>query len=267
MPHPFLDHAGPTVYAHRGGGAEAPENSLAAFGNAMSIGFRYLETDARVSVDGVVMAVHDDRLDRVSNGRGLVSQHTVSELSSLRLRSADGSLSAEPIPTLEELVRAWPQARWNIDAKEDRVVDPLGNLLERLGLFERCCVGAFSDRRLGRLRERFGSRLCTSLGPREVTALRAASFGWPLRETAGIIAQVPMRLPLTPAIGGRSASVPVVDRRFQAVCRRLGVPVHVWTVNDAGEMQALLDAGIEGFMTDEPRRAAAVLRARGLWPD
>ena len=55
MPHPFLDHAGPTVYAHRGGGAEAPENSLAAFGNAMSIGFRYLETDARVSVDGVVM--------------------------------------------------------------------------------------------------------------------------------------------------------------------------------------------------------------------
>lgn len=255
------------IYAHRGGGGEAPENSLAAFGNAVALGFRYLETDVRLSADGVLMAVHDGRLERVSNGRGLLLQHTASELSALRLRSADGSLSSQVIPTLEELVRTWPQARWNIDAKEDRTVGPLGDFLERHDLLERCCIGAFSDRRLGRLRERFGSSLCTSLGPREVAASRAACFGWPLRPTAGMIAQVPVRLPLGPAIGGRSAAVPVVDRRFQDVCDRLGVPIHVWTVNDAREMRSLLDAGIGGFMTDEPRLAVAVLRERGLWPD
>ena len=267
MTHPFLEHVGPTVYAHRGGGAEAPENSLAAFGNAVSLGFRYLETDAQLSADGVLMAIHDARLERVSDGRGLVSQHTASELRTLRLRSADGSLSTDPIPTLEELVRTWPEARWNIDAKQDRTVAPLGDLLERLDLLDRCCVGAFSDRRLARFRTRFGDRLCTSLGPREVATLRAAGFGWPLRRTAGMIAQVPMRLPLGPRVGGRIAAVPVVDRRFQAVCSRLGVPVHVWTVNDAAEMRALLDAGVEGFMTDEPRLAATVLRERGLWPE
>ncbi len=267
MRHPFLDHPAPLVYAHRGGGAEAPENSMTAFAHAVAVGFVYLETDVHLSADGVLMALHDDRLERVSNGRGRVSDYTASELAGLRLRDVEGSLTTEPIATLEELVTTWPQARWNIDVKDDLGVEPLGDLLERLKLLDRCCIGAFSGRRLRRLRQRFGSRLCTSMGPGEVTWLWAEGFGAPHRRPAGLIAQVPLRLTLTRRIAGRALSVPVVDQRFLTACNRLAIPVHVWTVNDATEMDRLLDCGVQGFMTDKPRLAAAVLRARGLWPD
>jgi len=264
--HPFLAHDGPVVYAHRGGGAEAPENSMAAFANAVGLGFRYLETDARLSADGVVFALHDDRLERVSNGAGPLRDLPASAVARLRLRNADGSLSDQPIPTLEEVVTAWPHVRWNIDAKDASTVGPLGDLLERVGLLERCCVGAFSDGRLAALRRRFGPELCTALGPREVLRVRAATFGAPAGPVAGRVAQVPVRVPLAPAALGRRWALPLTDRRFVAGCRRRGIPVHVWTVNDPTEMAALLDLGVDGFMTDVPSLAAALLRARGQWP-
>ena len=264
--HPFLDHGGPVVYAHRGGGAERPENSTAAFTHAVELGFRYLETDARLSADGVLMALHDDRLERVSNGTGPVSGRTAAELGRLRLRDADGGLSDEPIPVLEDLLRAWPAVRWNLDAKDASTVGPLGDLLERLDLFDRCCVGSFSDRRLDRLRVRFGAALCTSLGPREVARVRAAGFGAPVGPVLGRVAQVPARLPLPALPGAPRWSVPVLGGRFVEACRRRGLPVHVWTVNDPAEMASLLDAGVDGFMTDRPTVAAALLRSRGQWP-
>jgi glycerophosphoryl diester phosphodiesterase len=265
--HPFLEHSGPVVYAHRGGGAERPENSVAAFAHAVTLGFRYLETDARLSADGVLVALHDDRLERVTNGTGPVSGRTAAELGRLRLRDADGELTDEPVPMLEDLLRAWPEVRWNLDAKDASTVGPLGDLLERLGLLERCCVGSFSDRRLERLRARFGSALCTSLGPREVARVRAASFGAPVGAVRGHVAQVPARVPLPAVRGAGRWSVPLLGGRFLDACRRRGLPVHVWTVDDPVEMTALLDAGVDGFMTDRPSVAAALLRARGAWPD
>jgi glycerophosphoryl diester phosphodiesterase len=263
---PFLDHAGPIIYAHRGGGEEHPENSMAAFAHAVSLGFRYLETDARLSADGVLIALHDDRLDRVSDGRGLVSEHSAAHITSRRLRHADGTLSDERIPALDDVIAAFPAARFNLDAKDARTVGPLGDLIERFDLLARCCVGAFSDERLDRLRGRFGAQLCTALGPREVARLRVASIGMPMRRPVGHVAQVPMVAPLPLGRRVPPVRVPVVDRRFLAVCRRFEVPVHIWTVNDTAEMAALLDRGIDGFMTDRPSAAVELLRSRGQWP-
>jgi glycerophosphoryl diester phosphodiesterase len=263
----FLDHPGPIIYAHRGGGEEHPENSMAAFAHAVSEGFTYLETDARLSADGVLIALHDDRLDRVSDGRGLVCEHSAAYIAGRRLRHADGSLSDERIPALADVIAAFPSARFNLDAKDASTVAPLGDLIERFDLLGRCCVGAFSDDRLDRLRRRFGADLCTALGPRAVARLRAASLGVPMGRPVGHIAQVPMVAPLPLGRRVPPVRVPVVDRRFLAVCRRFGLPVHVWTVNDTVEMAALLDRGVEGFMTDRPSAAAALLRSRGQWPD
>ena len=275
--HPFLDFEHPIVYAHRGGGVERPENSMAAFDHAVSVGFRYLETDARLTADGVLVALHDDRLDRVSDGRGLVGELSAAEVTSARLLGPDGRPSQERVPLLEEVLTAWPQARWNLDAKDAATVEPLGDLLERLEMLERCCVGAFSDQRLGRLRQRFGPALCTVLGPREVARVRAYGFGVPLVKLArlvaplGLVAQVPLSYELavpTPRWLPRQprVSVPIVDRFFLTACRRFGIPVHVWTVNEPAQMVALLDRGVAGFMTDRPTAAAELLTSRRQWP-
>ncbi len=272
----------PIVYAHRGGGAGQPENSTAAFEAAVDEGFVYLETDAQLTADGVLVAIHDDHLGRVSDRAGMVGDLTLAEVQAARLRHPDGSLSDERVPVLEELLVRWPNTRWNLDAKHARTVGPLGDLLERLDLLDRCCVGAFSDQRLDQLRRRFGPALCTVAGPRDVIRLRLQSLRIPCGPAGGQVAQVPRRQPIPldrlPLLGGpiRSGrrplqalarlSLPVVDRAFIGAAHRQNMAVHVWTVNETAEMVELLDLGVDGFMTDRPAVAAALMRARGQWP-
>jgi glycerophosphoryl diester phosphodiesterase len=246
---PFLDSLGPVAIAHRGSSAAHPENSMAAFADAVAQGYRYLETDAQATRDGVVVAFHDERLERVTDHAGAVAALDWSELRQARIGGR------EPIPLLEDLLGAWPEVRVNIDAKSDAVVEPLVAALKRTGAVGRVCIGAFSGRRLRRLRDTLGPGLCTSMGPLDVTRLRLSSLGLPPGRFAAACAQVPLR----------HRGLPVVDRRFVAAAHRLGLKVHVWTVNEAAEMQRLLDLGVDGIMTDETALLREVMQARGLW--
>ena len=160
MPHAFLDAPLPIAFAHRGGASEAPENTLPAFEHAVRLGYTHIETDVHATADGVLLAFHDDRLDRVTDLSGVISQMTYAEVAKARV---DGR---EPIPRLEELLATWPDLRINIDAKHDTAVGPLVALLRSNDTFDRVCIGSFSDRRLRGLRREFGMRLCTSAGPR-----------------------------------------------------------------------------------------------------
>lgn len=266
--HPFLQHDGPIVYAHRGGGAEQPENSMAAFTHATSLGLTYLETDARLTADGVLVALHDDHLDRVSDGSGPVGARTAAEVTACRLKAPDGSLSEERIPLLADVLATFPAARFNLDAKDAATVGPLGDLLASTGALDRVCVGAFSDERLKALRRRFGSALCSALGPLEVTRLKASSLGFPV--VAGIdgqVVQVPERHRVALPLLGTKVPVPLLDRRLVRRSAKLGLPVHVWTVDDAAEMRRLLAMGCGGFMTDRPSVAAGVLADIGTSGD
>lgn len=258
----FLDHPNPIAYAHRGGSSEAPENSLAAFARATTLGFRYLETDARLTADGVLVCMHDPDIARVSDRVGAVAQLTYAELAAARLVGPAG-VSDQRIPRLEDLFATWPAARLNIDAKEDRAVAPLAELVNRLGALDRVCMGAFSDARIAELRARLGEGLCTALGPRSVARLRARSIGVPLRAPDGVVAQVPVKMSYR--VGPLPLPLPVVDRLFLRAATKVGVVVHVWTVDKAAEMQRLLDLGVGGLMTDEPSTLRSVLQARGQW--
>ena len=184
-PWPFLDHPGPIPFAHRGGAGAWPENTMPAFEGAVGLGYRYVETDVHVTADGVLLAFHDDRLDRVTNGRGIISELPWRDV---RLARVSGR---EPIPLLEDLLGTWPDLRVNIDPKHDGAVDSLVDVLRRTGSTERVCLGAFSDRRLGVLRRALGPDVCMSLGPRATVRLRAASFGVPVGRLPGACAQVP----------------------------------------------------------------------------
>jgi glycerophosphoryl diester phosphodiesterase len=249
-PFPFLDHTGPIAFAHRGGAGDWPENTMPAFEAAVALGYRYLETDVHVTADGVLCAFHDDRLDRVTDRSGLIAELPWSEVARARVGGS------EPIPLLEDLLGTWPDVRVNIDPKHDSAVAPLAAVLRRVDAVDRVCIGAFSDRRLARLRTLLGPRLCTSLGPAGVARLRAASLGPPAGRLPAACVQVP------PSFRG----VAVVDARFVRGAHRRGLPVHVWTVDDGAEMHRLLDLGVDGIMTDLPATLKDVLVERGAWP-
>lgn len=258
--HEFLRWPGPIPFAHRGGASEAPENTLPAFERAAALGYTYLETDVHRTADGVVVAFHDDRLDRVTDRVGAIAELPWAEVRAARV---DGR---EPIVRLDELLEAFPTARINIDPKHDAVVDPLADVLERTAAVGRVCIGAFSDRRIAALAARCGPELCTSMGPRQVARLVSVSARLPLRgprrSDGGATAQGWAPCAQVPTHQG---PVPLVTARFVRAAHRLGVAVHVWTIDDPLEMERLLDLGVDGIMTDQPAVLRSVLERRGQW--
>jgi glycerophosphoryl diester phosphodiesterase len=245
----FLDHPGVLAFAHRGGALEAPENTLAAFQYAVDLGYRYLETDVHATRDGVLIAFHDDKLDRVTDATGVIAELDYAQVKSARI----GGL--HPIPLLADVLTAWPDIRVNIDPKADNAVAPLIRVLKDLKAQDRVCAGAFSDARIARIRAAFDGKICTSLGPRGVLRFRAASFGLPLGGFAAGALQVPVR----------AAGMALVDAKLVRAANTRGLQVHVWTIDDEGEMERLMSLGVHGIMTDRPALLRDVLKKRGLW--
>src|SRR6266851_8336765 len=137
--HPFLKHPNPIAFAHRGGAGEAPENTFPAFEAAVALGYRYLETDAHVTRDEVLVAFHDPHLDRMTDRVGAIADLAIDEVEAADAGyafSADGGRSfpfrgqGVQVPRLEQLLARWPEARINIDPKSDRCVGPLAALLD-----------------------------------------------------------------------------------------------------------------------------------------
>lgn len=248
--HPYLDHPAPLAFAHRGGAADGIENTAAAFRRAADAGYRYFETDVHASADGRLVAFHDPTLDRLTDSRGRIAELPWSEIRRARVAGQ------EPLPLFEELLEAFPEARWNVDIKAGRALVPLVELIRRTDSWDRVCVGSFSEARVARAHRLAGPRLATSYGVRGVLGLRLRSYGIPAALRAGAVcAQVPE------SQGG----VRVVDRRFVREAHARGLQVHVWTVNEPERMTALLDLGVDGIMTDHIETLRTVLSERGAW--
>jgi glycerophosphoryl diester phosphodiesterase len=222
---------------------------MPAFEHAVSLGYLYVETDVHATADGVLVAFHDDTLDRVTDRTGRIAELPWSEVHRARV---DGR---EPIPLLADLLGTWPHLRVNIDPKDDRAVGPLTEVIESAGAIDRVCVGSFSDDRLADLTARLGPDLCSSLGPRAVAALRLGTDDHVIPRHARCV-QVPPRI----------GEVEIVDASFVATAHSRALQVHVWTIDDPAEMDRLLDLGVDGLMTDQPAVLRDVLETRGQWP-
>lgn len=249
MSWPFLDHPSSIAIAHRGGDTEGPENTLVAFQAAADLGYTHLETDVHRTADGVLIAFHDADLQRMTGTPGTVADRTWADLCAIDLGGG------HRIPTLDELLEALPDAFFNIDPKADDAVEPLGDALARHGAIDRVCIGSFSDDRISRLRRRLGPRLCTAPGPKGIARVLAAARGLAPRKLPYGCIQVP------PRFGPVTLTAPLVTR-----VQGLGLAVHVWTINDEQTMHDLLDAGVDGVMTDKVRVLLDVLRSRDRWP-
>ncbi len=249
----FLDAPHPLAFAHRGGNEVAPENTLRAFQEAYDLGFRYLETDVHVSADGALFAFHDEVLDRVTDRTGAIAAHTAGELRHVRIAGTD------PIPTLHELLEAFPDVRWNIDPKADGALLALAHTLKRHDAATRVNIGAFSDDRLSRMRQILGPGLCTAAGPKEVASLAAASRVPVARGRRSRVAYGCVQVPVS------YRDITLVTGAFIDAAHARDVQVHVWTIDDPVEMHRLLDLGVDGILTDKPSVLREVLQARSAW--
>ena len=238
--------------AHRGGAIEHLENTLPAFQACVDMGYRYLETDVRVTADGVLAVFHDPTLERVTDRTGRIDTLPWSEVSTARIGGR------EPILRLEDLLGAWPDVRFNLDIKAAGVLAPLVRTVRRLKVADRICLASFSDARIAAARRLLGPAVCTALGPRGVAALRLSSYSpraaGLVRIQAGV-AQVPLQL------GGRA----LVDERFLAAAHARDLQVHVWTVDTEEEATSMLELGVDGLMTDRPAMLRELLEKRGQW--
>nr|WP_045875770.1 glycerophosphodiester phosphodiesterase family protein [Pseudofrankia sp. DC12] len=362
-PPTFLDHPGPIAFAHRGGAGPWPENSWPAFTHAIALGYRYLETDVRVTRDGTAMILHDPTLDRVSDHTGRLANLTAAEAGRVRLhppssrpgatepppatvttattngsnstgnataaasdaptdQAQPSSAGGEPIPRLDDLLDRWPDARFNLDVKEAAALEPTIAALLRVNALGRVCVTSFDDGVAREARRLAGPNLCLGAGMSAIAVARLWSFlpSWlavgrsnggrssdgsngrgpadgreprerspseelqdvsvprsaepsgsarpdgsgadrqGARRPRGLVGRDVVQVPVS------FRSVQVCDARFVRYLKTIGLPVHVWTVNDEAAMEALLDLGVDGLITDRPEVLRTVLRRRALWP-
>lgn len=263
-PQPYLQGDRPLVLAHRGGADLAPENTMAAFQNAVDLGVDILELDVHTTADGTVVVIHDESVDRTTDGTGAVHDSTLADL-----RQLDAGYDFSPdngqtfpfrgqgigIPTLEEVFAAFPDMRINIEIKQS---DPpieaaVLEVIERAGAQQRVLVGSEYDDVMARFRS-LAPDIATSAATNEVRNFYLAQL---LRVSA-------IYRPLADAfqVPEYSGSTHVVTPSFVDAAHHHGVKVHVWTVNDAETMQRLLDIGVDGIITDRPDVALEVVGAQ-----
>lgn len=247
----YADATGPIPLAHRGGGGLAPENTLAAFALTTDLGFRYLESDLRLTADGHLVCFHDSTLDRVTDARGPVSARSLAELRRVRVAGR------EPIPTLDEALEAFPDAYFSVDLKDERAIAPLVRTLRRPGVADRLCIAGAWDSWLVDVRSEVPG-VATTLGWKSLTLLLAcarAGVRPPRHVATAPFAHVPVRL-------GR---LHMHVERVVEMAHDLGIRVVTWTIDDADTMHHLLDLGVDAVITDRPDVLRAVFVGRDLW--
>ena len=238
LPESYLSPARPRLFAHRGLAVKAPENTLLAFAKALALGVEYLETDVHASSDGVAIISHDPDLSRLSGRKTRIDQLMAVELQ--RIDLGDG----QTFTTLAEALDAFPEARFSIDIKVMAAAAPTVAVILAAHAESRVMIGSFSNARRLAVTRRLPT-VATSVSSRAaVIATWAAALGIrPLvrRALRGSQAlQVPEKI-----LGARTTS-----RRALAAFHAAGVEVHIWTINDAASMNRLLDAGVDGIITD-----------------
>jgi glycerophosphoryl diester phosphodiesterase len=222
---------------------------MPAFAHAAALGFTHVETDVQATADGVAVIFHDDTLERMAGRPERIDRLTWAELGRVRLKGGG------EVPRLDAVLDAFPGLFLNLEAKSDAAVEPMAQAIRAAGALDRICVGSFSGARTARLRALLGEGLAWSPAHAGVARLWLAGWGLPLTGPRFPAVQVPVSF----------RGIPVVTHRFVAAAHRRGVQVHVWTVDEAAEMERLVDLGVDGLMSDRPTLLREVLARRGLW--
>jgi glycerophosphoryl diester phosphodiesterase len=239
--------------AHRGGGRLRPEATLPAFEHALSVGADVIEFDVQASSDGVVVVIHDDTVDRTTDGSGAVSGMSFAEL-----RMLDAGYDFTPddgqtfpyrgmgiqIPTLDEVLEAFPDQYYLIEIKqyEPSIVPEVLASLEAHSVLDRVVIASFQQVTIDAVRAA-NPELFTAMTLPEMVEFYGASEQPGYRPPA-LFVQAPWD---------------IVDQPLVDFAHSLGLEVQPWTVNSEPLMHDLIALGVDGIMTDDPELLEAAL--------
>jgi glycerophosphoryl diester phosphodiesterase len=252
------------VLGHRGAAGTAPENTLPAFREALAKGAEVIESDLRGTRDGVPVLIHDAEVDRTTDGVGEVRSMSFDELQRLdagyRFSLDDGKTHplrgrGVRVPSLEQALAACPAARFNLELKASDLVDATLAVIRSAGREPMTLLTAGDDAVMVEIRravKRTGASVALGASSGEVMAfVGSLSGGVPV--PGGVHAlQVPAEF----------AGTRVVTPEFVEHAHAHDIEVHVWTVNESGEMSRWLDLGVDGLVTDYPGRLVELIARR-----
>lgn len=254
--HPYLAGS-PLLIAHRGGAGLAPENTMDAFRGALEVwGADMVELDVRTTRDGVVVVLHDETVDRTTDGRGRIQDLTWDEVRELdagyHFRSPSGAFSfrgkGARIPAFRELLESFPDLRLNVEAKDGKSAPSLVDLILEFGAQDRVLVAAEWEKNRKEVRGYPGPWGASRRHIATFFFLMATPIG-PFFTPSCDVLQVPET----------HRGIRILTPRFIREAHRRNIPVHVWTVDDPRNMRRLLSWGVDGIQTDRPDLLASVL--------
>lgn len=258
----------PLVIAHQGGGDLWPGDTMYAFEHAVALGADVLEMDAHISRDGKIVLMHDEKVDRTTDGKGLIEDLTLDQL--LKLDAAYGFSPDDgqtfpfrgqgiQVPTLERLFRRFPDMRYIVEIKLTRnpIEKPLCELIRRHDMQDRVMVASFHDDVMAAFRDTC-PEVATSASRREVATfvLLGKVFLSGLLSPGFSALQVPYE-------PSESYNIPVMTQRFIREAHAKNIRVEPWTVNDPDLMKLYINWGVDGIITDRPDLLLQVLGRGG----
>ncbi|WP_053368128.1 glycerophosphodiester phosphodiesterase [Bacillus sp. FJAT-27245] len=240
------------IYAHRGSKGTHPENTLEAFKEAIRLGVNGIELDVHLSKDGELVVIHDETVDRTTNGLGKVRDMTLGELKGLDAGSWFGwEFQGAAIPALDEVLEllAGTGIMLNVEIKSDvipyeGIEQKVLEVLERHSYKEHAIISSFNHYSLKKIRE-LDSEIETA-----ILFMEVLHEPWVYAKTIGAF--------------GLHVHLPVAYTEMARTATNLRVPVRVFTVNKEKNMRELIDLGVDTIMTDYPERALKVRSERGV---
>ena len=247
----------PLVIAHQGGDGLWPGDTMYAFEHAVALGVDVLEMDAHITKDGQIVLMHDERVDRTTEGSGLIEDMTLADLQKL-----DAAFGWSPddgqtypfrgqgikVPTLEELFKAFPDMRYVIEIKLTKtpIAQPFCDLIHQYDMQDKVIVASFHDDAMKMFRAACPD-VATSASRGEVTKFVLLEKVF----LSGLVSPryESLQVPYDPS---ESLGINILTNRFVRDAHAKNVKVEPWTVNDQMLMQEYVDMGVDGLMTDRP---------------
>jgi len=263
--HPYYEGVtGTLVIAHQGGDGVWPGDTMYAFEKAAEIGADVLEMDAHITRDGQIVLMHDEKVDRTTDGTGLIEEMTLEELKKLDAAykwSNDGGQTFPyrgqgiQVPTLNELFQKFPQMRYVIEIKmtENPIDKPLCDLIREYGMQNKVLIASFHDEAMQNFRTTC-PEVATSASRGEVT--RFVLLGKVF--LSGLVA--PKYQSIQPPYDPKeSLNIPIMTKRFIRESHAKNLHVEPWTVDDPELMKQYIEWGVDGIMTDRPDLLVEIL--------